>query len=81
MGALRIIENPKAIGTINIPTIKITKTAGPSPASSIEKLAWHASQRGANSRNPLNKLPSPQTGHRPLRPVCTGGSFDATRKL
>jgi len=79
MGALRAMENPKAIGTISMPTIKMTKTVGPSPASSIEKSAWHASQRGANSRKPLKRLPSLQTGHRPLRPVCTGGNLDATK--
>jgi len=67
---------------MNIPTIKITKTAGPSPASSLEKSAWQASQRGANSSNPLKRLPSPQMGHLPRNPVWTGGNalMDAARR-
>ena len=72
IGAFKTIEKPSAIGTINILTINITKTAGPSPASSFGKLSPHARQFFSKVKNFLNILPSPHLGQAPLKPVVNG---------
>lgn len=74
IGASTTIEKPSAIGTMKILTMKITKTVGPSPASSIVKSASQDSQLSWNVRNPLKSAPSPHFGHRPFRPVSIAGS-------
>ena len=67
-----IIENASAMGMINIPIAKITKTAGPSPASSIVKSASQASHSFENVKKPEKRVPSPHSGQRPLSPFSKG---------
>jgi len=59
MGAFVIMEKASAAGMMMNPAMKITNTAGPSPASSISKFSPQAWQAGANFRKPLKTDPSP----------------------
>jgi len=72
IGAFKIIEKPNAIGTIKILTKNMTKTAGPSPASSFGNFSPHAKQLFSNVKNFLNILPSPHLGQAPFKPVVNG---------
>lgn len=57
--------------TIN-PTIKMIKTAGPSPLLTALKLCPHVSQDSATSRKPLKSFPFPHAGHLQVSPARKG---------
>src|ERR1043166_8424119 len=65
----------RAANTTMKPPIRMTNTAGPSPASAKEKSSPQRSQRDRRSRKPANNLPSPQRGQRPRRPREIGRGF------
>src|SRR5829696_5682361 len=62
-----------ARATTTIPTMLMTKKAGPSPESAKAYSRPQISHCGLNERKPLNRLPRPQRGQRPRSPVEIGG--------
>ena len=71
-GGLKASSVIIAEGTIKISAANITKKAGPSPASAIDKSAPQASQRVLKVRKPRKTRPSPQFGQRQRRPADNG---------
>src|SRR5688572_14899171 len=55
-----------------MPTIDMTKNAGPSPESAKAKSSPQESQRGLRGRKPAKSGPAPQRGHRPFSPARMG---------
>src|SRR5215207_8368544 len=62
-----------ARATTTIPTMLMTKKAGPSPESAKAYSRPQTSHCGLSERKPLNRLPRPQRGQRPRSPVEIGG--------
>src|SRR6266566_4720507 len=62
-GAKRISTRAASPTTIK-PRIRITKTAGPSPASWADRSSPQTSHAGRTLKSPANNLPLPQRGHR-----------------
>src|SRR5919107_359453 len=65
-----------ARATTTIPTMLMTKKAGPSPESAKAYSRPQTSHCGLSERKPLNRLPRPQRGQRPRSPVEIGGGGD-----
>src|SRR3712207_6774724 len=65
-----------ARATTTIPTMLMTKKAGPSPESANAYSRPQTSHCGLSERKPLNRLPRPQRGQRPRSPVEIGGGSD-----
>src|SRR5579875_1029800 len=64
-GGEKVNSTQNAKPTITAPRIKITKTAGPSPASCAERSKPQTGQRGRTVSNPSKTGPFPQRGQRP----------------
>src|SRR5215207_9994310 len=65
-----------ARATTAMPTMLMTKKAGPSPESAKAYSRPQTSHCGLSERKPLNRLPRPQRGQRPRSRVEIGGGGD-----
>src|SRR6185437_8677726 len=64
IGGANLISTSAASSTTNAPRMRMTKTAGPSPASCAEMSRPHTEQLGTTSSIPAKTLPRPQRGQR-----------------
>ena len=81
IGGENLISTNAASPTTIIPRKKITKTAGPSPASCADRSRPHTSHAWRTLNRPVNSRPLPQRGHRQPSAARSGEMTGKSRWL